>query len=216
MGKVVHAGLHFQHDASSGRYEDLEHGRGWVGPSTRYRKLEKLELDPLFRAHIESPPFEEIVRTIVDGPAVMYRCVLFNKAADGGSPLPWHQDAGVFWGIDRDPTLQIWTALDDCGADAGCVEVVPGSHLAGRATASGGVIPDALTTPRKDEVRPLAARAGEVILIHNHTWHCAGRNRSGRARRTVSITFMSAETRCLRKKRAPRVFMPVFRTPAVK
>lgn len=210
LGRVVYPGLFFQCDAASGRYEDLSHGRGWVGPTLNYRKLEKLELDPLFRAHIEAPEFAEIVGRFIDGPAVIYRTVLFNKSADGGSPLPWHQDAGAFWGIDPDPFLQVWTALDDCGANAGCLEVLPGSHLGGRATPQGGVVPDALTEPRASEVIPLVAKAGEVILVHNHLWHRAGLNQSGRPRRTCSISYMTAETRCLRKKRAPRTFLPVF------
>ena len=55
--------------------------------------------------------------------------------------LPWHQDGGNFWGLDRDPVLQIWTALDDAPLDGGCVEVVAGTHLAGLATPLGGVVP---------------------------------------------------------------------------
>ena len=41
------------------------------------------------------------------------------KGADGGTELPWHQDGGSFWGLDRDPELQIWTALDDAPVEAG-------------------------------------------------------------------------------------------------
>jgi len=40
LGRVVHDGMFFQHDAASGRYEDLAYGEGWVGPSLAYRKLE--------------------------------------------------------------------------------------------------------------------------------------------------------------------------------
>lgn len=43
----------------------------------------------------------------------LYRAILMNKHAGGGSDLPWHQDGGDFWGLDRDPVLQIWTAMDD-------------------------------------------------------------------------------------------------------
>ena len=48
LGEVQYPGLFYQHDSPTGRYEDLEFGAGWVGPSLSYRKLEKLELDPLF------------------------------------------------------------------------------------------------------------------------------------------------------------------------
>lgn len=210
LGQVTYPGLFFQHDSSTGRYEDLEHGEGFIGPSLDYRKLEKLELDPLFRAHVEHAWLHPVVRLFIDGPVSIYRAVLFNKSAKGGSPLPWHQDGGRFWGVDRDPFLQLWTALDDAGPDAGCLEFIPGTHAAGLATPLGGLVPTAMAAAREHEAVRLPAEAGEVILVHNHVWHRAGVNRSGRARRSFSVCYMSAETRCLRRKRAPRQFPRVF------
>ena len=64
-------------------------------------------------------------------PLAIYRALLMTKGAGGGTVLPWHQDAGRFWGIDRDPELQLWTALDDAPEEAGCVEVLPGTHREG-------------------------------------------------------------------------------------
>lgn len=96
QGRVVHDGMFFQHDAATGRYEDLTHGEGWVGPSLAYRKIEKLERDDRFRAHIENPLFERIARAVIPGAIAIYRAVLFNKAKEGSSEIPWHQDAGRF------------------------------------------------------------------------------------------------------------------------
>lgn len=212
LGRVRIPGMFFQHDSASGRYEDLEHGLGFVGPSLGYRKLEKLERDERFRAIVEHPLFERVARARIEGPIAIYRAVLFAKAASGGSPLPWHQDGGRFWGLDRDPTLQIWTALDDASEAAGCVEVVPGSHLAGLATPLGGVVPDDVVARARAEERVVAlpAAAGEVLLIHNHLWHRSGTNRTASPRRALTVCYMSAATRCLRKKRAPREFVRVF------
>ena len=214
LGELRHEGLFFQHDSPTGRYEDLPLGEGYVGPSLAYRKIEKLERDPLFWAFIDNPIFERIARAFIPGDVVIYRAVLFNKPATGGAPLPWHQDAGQFWGVEPDPFLQIWTALDPCPIEAGCVEVVPGSHAGGRATPLGGVVPPWVLEAGDAEVRavPVPAAQGESLLIHNHTWHRAQVNRSGRPRRTLTICYMSAQTRCLRKKHKPRVFVPVFRS----
>jgi hypothetical protein len=210
--RVRHDGLFFQRDSATGRYEDLEFAKGWQGPSPDYRKIEKLELDPLFRAWMTNPLFERIARRLIDGPIALYRAVLFTKSAAGGTALPWHQDGGRFWGVDRAPELQIWTALDDCPVDAGCVEVLDGSHAAGLATAEGGVISDALLQAEDAERRalPVPTRAGESLLIHNHLWHRSGVNRTGRRRSAVSFCYMSAATRCLRTRRAPRAFVRLF------
>lgn len=215
LGRVAYDGMFFQHDAETGRYEDLVRGEGYRGPSLDYRKIEKLELDPTFRAHVEDPRFERIVRHFIDGPVSIYRAVLFNKSARGGSPLPWHQDGGAFWGVTPRPFLQIWTALDDCDVASGCLRALPGSHQAGLASPLGGVIQPQRLADCEARALHLTARSGEVILLHNDLWHAAAVNTSGRPRRTLSICYMSAATRCLRTRRAPRSFARVFasRTP---
>lgn len=212
LGKVVYPGLFFQHDTTTGRYEDLQYKKGYVGPSLNYRKIEKLEKDPLYRAWIENDLFERIAREKIGPSVAIYRAVLFNKSAMGGTVLPWHQDGGSYWGLDREPTLQIWTALDDAPVGAGCVEALPGSHRDGLATPLGGVIPEHVLA-RRDISRErvfLPARAGESMLIHNHLWHGSGVNRTESPRRSFSVCYMDAATRCLRTKRQPRSFFRVF------
>ena len=210
LARVRHEGMFFQLDADSGRYEDLSFGLGWQGPSLAYRKMEKLELDPLFSAYVRNPLFEQIARRLIEGPIALYRAVVFTKSARGGSDLPFHQDGGAFWGVDRMPTLQLWTALDDCPADGGCLEVVPCTHLGGLATKEGGVVPASMLSGIEPRIVALPAVRGEVMLVHNHLWHRSRRSRSGERRSTLSVCYMSAATRCLRKKRAPRKFTTVF------
>lgn len=213
LGELRYDGLFFQRDADSGSYDDLTYGKGWVGPTLRYRKVEKLELDPVFAGWIKAPVFREMTRRIVGEAISVYRATVFNKAADtGGSEIPWHQDGGNFWGVDRDPILQAWTAIDDAPLDGGCVEIVTGSHRRGLATPIGGVVPkNFLEEGRAEELAiPLPAEAGEVILIHNHAWHRSRRSGTGKPRRALTVCYMDAATRCMRKKRAPRSFYRAF------
>lgn len=212
LGRVTYPGMFFQIDTDSGRYEDLAFGTGWVGPSTNYRKIEKLERDPLFLAYLRSPLFRRITRARIGEAVTLYRAVLMGKAARGGTVLPFHQDAGKFWGVDRDPQLQIWTALDDAPVEAGCMEIVPGSHARGLATPLGGLVPENLVSDRDADARAVAipARAGDVVVLHNLAWHRSGVNATAHPRRAVTVCYMDAATRCLRKKRAPREFFRVF------
>lgn len=212
LGRVVYPGLFFQLDAASGKYEDAPIGMGWQGPSLQYRKLEKLEKDQRFLAALSHPLFERVVRARISGDVVIYRAILFNKAAVGGSDIPWHQDGGKLWGLSQDPELQIWLAIDDAPIDGGCIEVLPDSHRNGLATALGGVVPrDQVLEARADERKvSLPAQAGECLLIHNQVWHRSGQTLTGQRRLGFSVCYMSAETKCLRKKRAPRVFFSVF------
>jgi phytanoyl-CoA hydroxylase len=212
LGRVSYPGLFFQHDATTGRYEDAPLGLGWQGPSLDYRKLEKLELDPRFRAWLQNPLFERITRAVLHEAVVLYRAILFNKGAAAGSDIPWHQDGGLLWGLSREPELQVWTALDDAPEDGGCLELLPGSHRAGLATPLGGVVPKEQVLAADVAGRSIAvpAHAGEALLLHNHVWHRSGRNRPGQRRLAFSACYMGESTRCLRKRRAPRAFFRVF------
>lgn len=213
LGRVTYPGFFFQLDASSGKYEDAPLGIGWQGPSLEYRKLEKLEKDERYLAALSNPLFERIVRSRIEGGVVLYRAILFNKAAKGGSDIPWHQDGGKLWGLSQDPFLQIWTAIDDAPVDGGCIEVLPGSHRWGLATPLGGVVPPDQVRAREADAKKvsLPAKAGECLLIHNNVWHRSGRTLTGQRRLGLSVCYMSDATKCLRKKRAPRVFFQVWR-----
>jgi hypothetical protein len=214
LGKVVYEGMFFQHDTETGRYEDLSYGQGFRGPSLEYRKIEKLEKDPLFWAWLSQDMFRQLAMAVYPGAesVSLYRAFLMNKHAGGGSNLPFHQDGGKFWGLDREPMLQIWTALDEAPEDGGCVEIVPGTHKAGLVTPLGGVVPDNHIAKRdvEAEVLKVPVVAGEVLLIHNHVWHRSGRTTLGKARRAFSVCYMHGATRCLRTKRAPRDFVRVW------
>jgi hypothetical protein len=54
-GPAPYPGLFYQHDSPTGRYDDLTYVKGWIGPSTAYRKLEGLQADATFREWIENP-----------------------------------------------------------------------------------------------------------------------------------------------------------------
>jgi hypothetical protein len=214
LGEVAYDGLFFQHDSLTGRYDDLAYGEGWTGPSLAYRKIEKLEKDPLFWAWLSDARFADVARAIYPASEgiTLYRAFLMNKHAGGGSELPWHQDGGSFWGLDREPALQIWTALDDAPLDGGCVEFVPGTHKAGLVTPLGGVVPADKVAQVDVAARAVKvpAAAGDVLLIHNHVWHRSGRTTLGVPRRAFSVCYMDAATRCKRRKRAPRTFVRVW------
>lgn len=209
-GSAPRGDLFFQHDSPTGAYADLRFGDGWIGPSDAYRKLERLERDAVFRAWLENPLFERIARAAIAGPVAVCRATLWNKRAGGGTELPWHQDGGRFWGLSAQPTLQLWTALDDAPVAAGAVEVIPGSHTAGLATPEGGTIPAALLVGRADHALALPAVAGEVLLLHNLVWHRSGRNATTAPRRALSLCLMDASVRCTRRRGTPRRFARLF------
>jgi ectoine hydroxylase-related dioxygenase (phytanoyl-CoA dioxygenase family) len=214
LGELRYPGMFFQRDSDTGRYEDLEHGaHDYLGATLDYRKIEKLELDPIFLEVIEHPRFAELAADLIEGSgASLYRAVMFNKSARGGTPLPFHQDGGKMWGIDRDPAFQVWVAIDDAPAEAGCLEIIPGSHKDGLASPLGGVVPEAMVAKRlaSESTEYLPARAGDALILHNYLWHRSGTTSTGRPRRALSICYLDDRTRCTRTRRAPREFRRIF------
>lgn len=209
-GSVPDPGLFFQRDAGTGDYRDVAFGHGYEGPDVPYRKIEKLERDDRFRAWLSDPLFQRMALRIFAGPVSLYRATAFLKAPRIGSNLPWHQDGGRFWGLDRDPCWQVWTALDDAPIDAGCLEFAPGTHLRGLASPMGGLVPTPLAVGAEIGAVSVPARAGDVVLVHNLVWHRSGANTTERPRRAFSVSYLDGATRCVRTRRAPRVFVPVF------
>jgi len=69
------------------------------------------------------------VRAVLGDEVAIYRATLFGKSARGGTNLPWHQDGGSFWGLDRDPRLQVWTALDDAPIEIETALPAPPPHV---------------------------------------------------------------------------------------
>jgi phytanoyl-CoA hydroxylase len=198
LGSVVYPRMFFQLDTNTGEYGDLGSGHlGYQGPSLNYRKIQDLEQDPLFLEYMRHGRFREITRQFVGEGVSAYRAMFMNKPAGRGTVLPYHQDGGTQWDLDRERFVTVWTALDDATVENGCMQVVPGSHRLGLLSERGHTV-----TPeqearycREEDSVFLTAQAGEAILLHNYLLHRSGVNRTGGPRRAFSVVYMDAATR---------------------
>lgn len=163
-----------------------------------YRRIDDLEQDPLFLAYMQQPLFRGICRRYVGEAVSVFRSMFMNKPARWEQTLPWHQDVGAGWGIDRNPIVTVWTALDEATAANGAMEIVPGSHLNGVINERHFLAPEEETRyAPPDRVEHLEAEAGEAVLLHNLLLHRSGTNPTDRPRRAFSATYMEADTRTL-------------------
>ena len=189
-----------QLDGDSGAYSNLPpQSTGHKGATLEYRKIQQLEYDAVFLAWMQKPVFREVCAEVYGrhAPIAVYRAMFMNKPARKGSVLPWHQDGGTGWGIDRDPLVTVWTALDPATRANGCVEVIPGSHRLGLLSEDGHTISDehtAMYAP-DDAIVYLELEPGEVALLHNWLLHRSGVNRSHIARRGFSACYMHGKSK---------------------
>jgi hypothetical protein len=117
----------------------------------------------------------------------VFPVMMLNKPAGRGTYLPWHQDPGGVWKVDRDPLVTKWIALDPATRANGCVQVIPGSHR--QRIPRAGCRPGASTSQLapasvRDQSYQLPLASSERLL---HRWKDAkrakGRTFSSRLRR---------------------------------
>lgn len=214
LGQVRYEGMYFQLDSETGVYADVPSGGGWAGPTLNYRKIELLERDPLFLRYMQNPLFRDITGRVYGDNVSIYRAMFMNKPAGRGTILPYHQDGGTQWSLDRNPLITIWTALDDATIANGCVQVIPGSHKLGLLSEQGHTITaeQEAQFARDENSVFLEAKTGEAILLHNWLLHRSGVNTIECPRRAFSVCYMDARTRSTRDGHA---FPVVFGTGAL-
>jgi len=196
LGRIATEGITFQLDGEGDEYADLPaHALGSPKETLAYRRVDELHQDGLFLAYMQHPVCRQITRRYIGEDVSVFRSMFMNKPANSGTVLPWHQDVGVGWGLDRNPTTTVWTALDDATTATGCMQIVPGSHRL-------GVLNEGHYTQEEDQafhcaddkVMDFEAEAGEAILIHNWLLHRSGVNGTDRPRRAFSVAYMPAAT----------------------
>ncbi|WP_135555879.1 phytanoyl-CoA dioxygenase family protein [Paenibacillus cymbidii] len=181
-------------DGMSGQTEQTT---GSKGHTLNYRKIQNLELDPLFLAYMTRPLFRSICAGVYgeQTPIACFRAMFMNKPAFHGSVLPYHQDRWTH--LDRDPLATVWTALDPATVANGCVTIIPGTHK----RLLNPDHPSGFLTERQAELLlaehaplPLELAPGEAVLLHNWTIHGSDGNRTAQSRRAFSVCYMDAAT----------------------
>ena len=163
-----------------------------------YRKIQGLQHDALFGSILRRPLWRSIAGKVY-GPHAsvsLFRAMIMNKPANQGTILPWHQDGGEVWAVDRDPLVTVWIALDSATVANGCVEVIPGSHRLGLLSAYGSTLDDLDVQQHcpSERVQQLEVEEGHAILMHNWLIHRSGVNRTGSPRRAFTFCMMDGRT----------------------
>lgn len=189
---------------------------GFKGPSLAYRKIGEaqagLECDDVFLSYMRKPLFRHICGHVYGAHAgvSVYRAMVMSKPENdlgGGTPLPWHQDGGNWWALDRDPLCFVWLALTPATATNGAVELVRGSHRRGLLSRRGHTLsPEHVAlfvdaAPAEDRIL-VELRPGQAFLCHNWTIHRSSINTTGTARRGFSVNYIDSRTRVLDPKPA--------------
>lgn len=192
LGQYAELPLRYQLDPDAPDYDPHaeQETEGHKGRSLGYRKITGLEHVTAFNNFIKHPFIKEVVHDCLNPPVTLFRAMFMNKPANAGTLLPWHQEVGHAWGLDTNRIVSVWTALDDCTLENGCLEVVPASHLHGIINKHHfASITDEIQYKLNSRGIPLQMKAGESVLLHNLLMHRSGINHTDKPRRAFSACY---------------------------
>jgi len=123
--------------------------------------------------------------------------------------VSWHQDA-TYFGLE--PPLQVtaWVAITDASVEAGCMEVIPGSHKLGQLRhaehdeATHNLLSRGQTITAdldKSHTEFMPVRAGQFSLHHTHLVHNSRPNLSADRRIGLGLSYIPTSVRCMSRTR---------------
>lgn len=198
LGHVKNPDVQMQLD-TGGVYEELPQAvRAFEHGTRLYRKIQGLETDDLFVRLVKHPLLLEICARQYGphAPISIFRAMVMNKPAGQGTVLPWHQDGGNVWALDRDPLVTVWVALDPATRANGCLEVIPGTHRLGLLSLYGSTVAEEHVRVHcpPERVLSLEVEAGHAVLLHNWLIHRSGVNPTSVPRRAFTTCYMDGRT----------------------
>jgi ectoine hydroxylase-related dioxygenase (phytanoyl-CoA dioxygenase family) len=144
-------------------------------------------------------PVEDLI-----GPDIrLFHLSVWPKHAHDPAFVSWHQDA-TYFGLEPAVQVTAWVALTDAPVEAGCMEVVPGSHRAGQrhhdqTDSPHNLLSRGQTLGAEFDQRGtvfMAVKAGQMSLHHTHLIHRSGPNNSDHRRVGLGISYIPASARC--------------------
>ena len=154
-------------------------------------------LDDLIRDPNILDPIEQLI-----GPDILcWNTIFWIKDAGSRSFVSWHQDSR-YWGLSSDKVVSAWLALSEASIEAGCMRVMPGTHVGDALEHRDTYHDDNMLTRGQEIVEGIdeaaavhmPLRAGEMSLHSYRLAHASGPNFSGDRRIGVSMHFMPPDT----------------------
>ena len=191
----------FPEEAARACRTELENGERTHGlPADRRRKMHLYLtwVDTIVRHARVLDAVEDLI-----GPDILlYHLTLWLKEPRTDAFISWHQDS-TYFGLSPAEHVTAWVALSPSNLESGCVQVVPGSHLAGQAAhgqeqnaanmfATGQNLAVAADAP----LEMLVLVPGEFSLHHTHLFHNSMPNRSDDRRIGLGISYIPTHCRC--------------------
>ena len=175
-----------------GRVDPLD-----TDPELRIRKLARfVNADQRLAAAATNKMLMAILDQLVGVGHCLIQDMALMKPPLKGSEKPWHQDNAYFDWTPLDAILGVWIALDPATVENGCMQIIPGSHLAGPARhyhVRDCQLADQGVEVERIEVVPL--KPGGVLFFSGLIHHGTPANMSTSRRRALQFHYAAARCR---------------------
>jgi len=151
---------------------------------------------------VHHPRILDAVEDLIGPDILVYHSTLFLKEAHTPAFVRWHQDSTYFY---LQPHLHVtaWVALSEASVQAGCMQVLPGSHRWGAFEHDDKPEPMNMIrrgqgiSNRFDQAQGqfMPVCAGQMSLHHTDLVHASGGNDSDDRRIGYAISYIPAHVR---------------------
>jgi phytanoyl-CoA hydroxylase len=162
------------------------------------------DLDEVFERFTYTPQLAEVAADVGLTDALALQSMYIFKQPSIGGEVACHQDA-TFLYTEPISVNGFWFALEDATLENGCLWVAPGGHRTGlrqvfkrvdAMTDDDGTVFEVLDeTPLPtppDDLVPLEAEAGTMVILDGRLPHWSDANRSGSSRHAYTLHCISA------------------------
>ena len=188
----------------------IPQGAGRTGPKPIHAFRQLHQCVPEVRQLANSGAVRSLVEPVLGPTAFLARSLFFDKTAEANWKIAWHQDLTIAvrerievpgfgpWSIKEgvphvqppvsilERMLTVRLHLDNCGEDNGPLQVLPGSHLAGRLDAK------AIELWRVElSARSCLVEAGGVVVMRPLLLHASTSSSRPAHRRVIHLEFAS-------------------------
>jgi phytanoyl-CoA hydroxylase len=148
----------------------------------------------IFRKFAESTDLLDCVEQLLGPNLVFHYSKLNMKPPAIGSVVEWHQDL-AYYPLSNCDSLAVLLYLDDADRENGCLQIIPGRHLARLMEhTTDGFFQGRITVPVPEpEAVLVEGLAGTAIFMHGMAPHSSSPNRSVRPRRTLILSYRAAD-----------------------
>ena len=142
----------------------------------------------------------DIMEDILGPDILCWNTLSWTKEPGMGQYVSWHQDSN-YWGLAGGEVVTAWLALSDASEQAGCMRVLPGTHLGPPLKHEDLYHEDNMLTRGQeitqgiDEEKAVAMplKAGQMSLHNIRLAHASGPNLSADRRIGISFHYMPAK-----------------------